>query len=527
MSSIDTPAGPSTKSEPTALAGFRVPRLGTIVLTLVAVALALRLWELGERPFHHDESLDAWWSARFRDGIVDPYDPVYHGPLRFYITAGFYELFGETDAAARLFSALSGTAVVGLPWFLRRELGRVGTIAAAVALTISPTMLYYSRFGREDAQMVFLTLLAMVLGLSYLRNPRIATATGLTFTLACSFAIKESTYLFALLLVVFMLIVLAAQFDAQNRISLGLESDPHRLNPAFVGSALLFATIGLIVAVVIGARADELFPMLTLYLLALVGFVAAVALEDPEPALVGRAFGRDDVAGLDQRARDEIEALRRAVDQERKIAAAIHPLEREGARDAGAERFVAPGRRVVERLDLEPAERGAKSASHVVERHVVGRWYGTEPVDGVGRRVGVEHRAERVGGRSAVADESVPVESSQPLCIVGGRVAGRRWREISHVHEGAGPDRGAHHAVTREGLVGLVDGGPGDAQRLGQLPGGRQALAVGEHPAANQRRKVVADLSIQRCARCAVEGNRSNLAHFVSRMDRLWGPIGS
>jgi len=258
--------------------GLTLPRLGTIIIGMVAVALALRLWELGARPFHHDESLDAWWSWRFRVGTVDPYDPVYHGPLRFYITAGLYELFGETDAVARLFSALTGTAVVGLPWFLRRDLGRVGTIAAAVALTVSPTMLYYSRFGREDAQMVFLTLLAMVLGLSYLRTPRILAATALTFTLACSFAIKESTYLFALLLVVFLIIMVAAQFDAQNRVDLGLESDPSKLSPSFITSALGFASAGLVVAVVIGAKSGQLFPLIALYMLALIGFMIATAL---------------------------------------------------------------------------------------------------------------------------------------------------------------------------------------------------------------------------------------------------------
>ena len=129
------------------IGGFRVPRLSTIVLLIVAFALVLRLWELDERPLHHDESLDAWWSWQFRNGRYTGYDPVYHGPLRFYITAGFFEIFGESEAIARLFSALTGTAVVGLPWFLRRELGRTGTIAAAVALAISPTMLYYSRLS--------------------------------------------------------------------------------------------------------------------------------------------------------------------------------------------------------------------------------------------------------------------------------------------------------------------------------------------------------------------------------------------
>ncbi len=289
MSSIDMPAGLSTKSEAATteaninddrlvVGGFRVPRISTIVVSLVALALALRLWELGERPLHHDESLDAWWSWRFRNGLYTGYDPVYHGPLRFYVTAGFYQVFGETDAVARLFSALTGTAVIGLPWFLRRELGRAGTIAAAVALTISPTMLYYSRFGREDAQMVFLTLLAMVLGLSYLRTPRISTATGLAFTLACSFAIKESTYLFGLLLAVFLLIILAAQFDAQNRVALGTETDPTKLNPAFISATLLFASTGLTVAAVVGHLSGELFPLIGLYMAALVSFVWATAL---------------------------------------------------------------------------------------------------------------------------------------------------------------------------------------------------------------------------------------------------------
>ncbi|KAG1648792.1 hypothetical protein GQR58_029571 [Nymphon striatum] len=256
---------------------WRAPSTGAIVVALIVIALVLRLWELGERPLHHDESLDAWWSWLFRNGNYNEYDPVYHGPLRFYITAGLFQIFGETEAVARLFSALCGTAVVGLPWFLRRELGRVGTITAAIALTISPTMLYYSRFGREDAQMVFLTLLAMVLGLSYLRTPRISTATGLALTLSCSFAIKESTYLFGLLLAVYLLVLLAAQFDAQNRVDLGLETD-EKLNPAFVMAALVFASAALVVAVVIGNASGELFPLIALYMASMIGLVVVSAL---------------------------------------------------------------------------------------------------------------------------------------------------------------------------------------------------------------------------------------------------------
>ena len=84
----------------------------------------------GARPLHHDESLDAWFSWRFLNGTYDGYDPVYHGPLRFYLTAGVFWAIGESEATARLLAAVTGAAVVALPWFWRRDLGRVGVVAA-------------------------------------------------------------------------------------------------------------------------------------------------------------------------------------------------------------------------------------------------------------------------------------------------------------------------------------------------------------------------------------------------------------
>jgi len=129
----------------------------------------------------------------------------------------------------------------------------------------------------------------MVLGLSYLRSPRALTATGLTFTLACSFAIKESTYLFGLLLAVFMLIILAAQFDAQNRVAAGTEADANKLNPAFVSATLVFASAGLTVVAVIGHLSGELFPLVAIYMAALAAFVLATAL----PRIRGRQTDPD------------------------------------------------------------------------------------------------------------------------------------------------------------------------------------------------------------------------------------------
>ena len=52
------------------------------------MALALRaLIDLGDRPFHHDESQDAYFSWVFWTKGDYAYNPLLHGPLRFYLTA--------------------------------------------------------------------------------------------------------------------------------------------------------------------------------------------------------------------------------------------------------------------------------------------------------------------------------------------------------------------------------------------------------------------------------------------------------
>ena len=70
--------------------------LAVAVGAMAVAGLVLRLVELAERPFHHDESIDAWYSWRFLEGTYEGYDPVYHGPLRFYLTAAIFWVFGES-----------------------------------------------------------------------------------------------------------------------------------------------------------------------------------------------------------------------------------------------------------------------------------------------------------------------------------------------------------------------------------------------------------------------------------------------
>ncbi len=67
---------------------------------LFAGALAVRLIGLDDRPFHHDESQDAYFSWLFFTRGEYEYQPILHGPLRFYMTSAAYLVLGDTDFTA-------------------------------------------------------------------------------------------------------------------------------------------------------------------------------------------------------------------------------------------------------------------------------------------------------------------------------------------------------------------------------------------------------------------------------------------
>jgi uncharacterized protein (TIGR03663 family) len=162
---------------------------------LVVVALALRFYELGDRPFHHDESQDAYFSWILWTKGDYAYNPLLHGPLRFYLTASMYALFGDSDFTARLAPALMGAAMVAMPYFLREQLGRVAAFTAAVLLAIGPSYLYFSRFAREDIYFASISLALFVVVFRFLDRPRRWQPAAIGALIALGFATKETMYI--------------------------------------------------------------------------------------------------------------------------------------------------------------------------------------------------------------------------------------------------------------------------------------------------------------------------------------------
>lgn len=162
---------------------------------IVGVAAVLRYVNLGDRPMHHDESLDAWFSWRIAHGEDYSYDPAYHGPLRFYVTAGFFRVLGEGEVTARLLAASCGVGLVALVGTLRRWLGDVGSLAAAALVAVSPSLLYFSRFGREDMPFALLELALLAVVAAWLTRPARWHPPVAGALLAAAFATKETSFI--------------------------------------------------------------------------------------------------------------------------------------------------------------------------------------------------------------------------------------------------------------------------------------------------------------------------------------------
>lgn len=139
---------------------------------IVALGTFLRFYGLGLRALHHDEGVNGHFlTTLFRDGVYK-YDPAnYHGPTLYYIALFFTKIFGLETLPIRWSVAVWGVIIVILALFLRRYIGRVGSLAAALFLSLSPGMVYISRYFIHEMFFVFLGL-GLVIAIAFFMEQR-------------------------------------------------------------------------------------------------------------------------------------------------------------------------------------------------------------------------------------------------------------------------------------------------------------------------------------------------------------------
>jgi predicted membrane-bound mannosyltransferase/DNA-binding beta-propeller fold protein YncE len=187
-----------------------------IMAALMAVALGFRLWGLGDMALHHDESLHATYSWYLYSGDGYQHNPLMHGPFLFHSTALAYLLFGDSDMTARLVPALFGTVLVGMPYLLRKQIGMPAVIIAAVLFMFSPSLLYFSRFIRNDIYIVVWTFAMVICIWRYLDEAKERWLFGLAAVMALSFATKEVTFITVAIFLVFIDLMLAVELGRRR-----------------------------------------------------------------------------------------------------------------------------------------------------------------------------------------------------------------------------------------------------------------------------------------------------------------------
>ena len=186
---------------------------------LVLVALVMHLWALDDRAISFDEFENIWWGGAWSLYTTQSYTHnfITHGPFQGYSGALTFFLLGDSEFAARLAPALFGTALVALPYFLRRQLGRWGSLAVATMLAFSPTVLFFSRYARTDIYVVFWMLLLVVCMWRYFEERKARYLYIGAAALSLSFCTKEVTYFTLVLFAVFLFIISAGELKTRVR----------------------------------------------------------------------------------------------------------------------------------------------------------------------------------------------------------------------------------------------------------------------------------------------------------------------
>jgi uncharacterized protein (TIGR03663 family) len=181
-----------------------------IFLLILIGAIFIRFWQLDLKLLHHDEAIHSWFSYELLTKGAWMYDPSYHGPFLYYVTAGMFAAFGSSDLVARLLPCLFGLLLIPLVYCIYRldYITKNQSLLVALFIAISPDMVYFSRFLRHDIFMLFFTFLMLVALLYYFERGQTRFALIAAISAAGALSCKEEMPVILLIFVSFFMIAI-------------------------------------------------------------------------------------------------------------------------------------------------------------------------------------------------------------------------------------------------------------------------------------------------------------------------------
>jgi uncharacterized protein (TIGR03663 family) len=186
----------------------------TIILILAVVS---RFYNLGVRTMSHDEVNHVVPSFDLYSGRGYAHDPVTHGPFQMHIVALTYFIFGDSDFTSRTPAALfSIAAIIFVLFGFRRYLGRNGALIAGFLFLISPFMLYYGRYTRNEGFIELFGVVQLYAMLRYLDKGDRLSLYLLTGSIVMHFITKETSFIYTAQSLLFLgLILMIALFKTK------------------------------------------------------------------------------------------------------------------------------------------------------------------------------------------------------------------------------------------------------------------------------------------------------------------------
>jgi len=243
-----------------------------IYFIILFLTLFTRFWDLGIRPMHHDESIHAIsaWNL-FTQGIYN-HHPMVHGPFQIEATSVLFLIFGDSDFTARILYAFAGTILVMFPILLRPFIGRYGAIVSSLLLFASPSLLYYSRFARNDILMCLWTLSLFTVLWRYIKFGADKYLYLATILLAALFCTKENAYFTVFIICSFITYgFVLAQWKSTSKAVNILGKHPH--NAFLQWSYFLFKKLYLGVKGSLSRKSSVIILVVTLTLPLTSGFI--------------------------------------------------------------------------------------------------------------------------------------------------------------------------------------------------------------------------------------------------------------
>ena len=180
------------------MSGIRWHSQEVAALSIVLVALVLRLWGLGAAPLIGDEGYYWLWSRHLAPSYLD------HPAGVAAIVRLSTVLGGETEAGIRWLNAVVGAAAVWLAYIVGAQLfSQPAGLIAAACLAVGPPYLVISRFVYTDALQLALLLVNLSLFAPFLREGPSTAIAGWRFaavglSMAALLNTKYSAYLYAI-----------------------------------------------------------------------------------------------------------------------------------------------------------------------------------------------------------------------------------------------------------------------------------------------------------------------------------------